>query len=40
MEKPKKYKLFISESAEDEIKASKDFYNDRMSGLGNDFLSN
>jgi plasmid stabilization system protein ParE len=38
MEKPKKYELFISEPAEDEIKALKDFYDDRMSGLGNEFL--
>ena len=38
MEKPKKYELFISEPAEDEISASKDFYYERMSGLGNEFL--
>lgn len=33
------FELIISELAEEEIKASKDFYNEQKVGLGNEFLT-
>jgi hypothetical protein len=39
MGKQIKYELIVSELAEEEIKASKDFYNEQKAGLGNEFLT-
>lgn len=39
MEKQKKFELIISELAEQELNASKDFYDVQMEGLGNEFLT-
>jgi hypothetical protein len=39
MEKQKKFELIISELAEQELNASKDFYDVQREGLGNEFLT-
>jgi len=39
MNENKKYKLILSQEAEKELKISFEFYEERQSGLGNDFVS-